>query len=139
TLQLGGDHKLAFGMKGGATFHKVALFSEVFNNVPDANDPAFSENTSNTFLNIGAGMFYYTNKYYLGVSVPNMLKSKHLDFNGREFGSEVSHYFVTGGYVFDINQNVKLKPFAMVKSAFNAPTSIDASLNTLLYEKLELG
>lgn len=139
TLQLGGEHKLAFGMKGGATFHKVGLFSEVFNNVPDANDPAFAENTSNTFLNIGAGMFYYTNKYYLGVSVPNLLKSKHLDFNGREFGSEVSHYFVTGGYVFDINQNVKLKPFAMVKSAFNAPTSIDASLNTLLYEKLELG
>ena len=139
TLNLGEEHKLAFGMKAGATFHKVGLFSEVYNNVPDANDPAFAENTSNTFLNIGAGMFYSTNKYYLGVSVPNMLKSKQLDFKGREFGSEVSQYFVTGGYVFDINPNVKLKPFAMVKSAFNAPTSIDASLNTLLYEKLELG
>lgn len=139
TLQLGGEHKLAFGMKGGATFHKVGLYDEVYNNVPDANDPAFSENTSNTFLNIGAGMFYYTNKYYVGFSVPNMLKSKHLDINGRQFGSEVSHYFLTGGYVFDINENVKLKPFAMVKSAFNAPTSVDASLNTLLYNRLELG
>jgi type IX secretion system PorP/SprF family membrane protein len=140
TLNLNQEHKLAFGMKAGATFHKVALFDDIGNgHVPDANDPAFAENTSNTFLNIGAGLFYYTNKYYLGVSVPNMLKSKHLDFNGREFGSEVSHYFVTGGYVFDINENVKLKPFAMVKSAFNAPTSLDASLNTLLYERLELG
>ena len=46
TLQLGGEHKLAFGMKGGATFHKVGLYDEVYNNVPDANDPAFSENTS---------------------------------------------------------------------------------------------
>ncbi|MGX7668982.1 PorP/SprF family type IX secretion system membrane protein [Flavobacterium pedocola] len=140
TLKLNEEHKLAFGMKGGATFHKVALYDDIGNgHVPDLNDPAFAENTSNTFLNIGAGLFYYTNKYYLGVSVPNMLKSKHLDFNGREFGSEASHYFVTGGYVFDINENVKLKPFAMVKSAFNAPTSLDASLNTLLYEKLELG
>ena len=140
TLQLGGEHKLAFGLKGGATYHKVGLYDEIGNgNVPDPNDPAFAENTSNTFLNIGTGVFYYTNKYYLGLSVPNMLKSKHLDFNGREFGSEVSHYFLTGGYVFDINPNMKLKPFAMLKSAFNAPTSLDASLNALFYERFEVG
>ncbi|MCG2612619.1 type IX secretion system membrane protein PorP/SprF, partial [Flavobacterium sp. SM15] len=94
---------------------------------------------NNTFLNVGAGLFFYTQKYYIGASIPNMLKSKHLDFNGRKFGSEESHYFVTGGYVFDINQNMKLKPFAMVKSSFNAPTSLDLSLNTLLYNKFEAG
>ena len=140
TLNLGAEHKLAFGLKAGATFHKVGLFDEIGDgHVPDADDPAFAENTSNTFLNIGAGLFFYSEKYYIGASVPNMLKSKHLDFNGREFGSETSHYFITGGYVFDINQNFKLKPFAMVKSAFNAPTSLDVSLNTLMYDKLELG
>jgi type IX secretion system PorP/SprF family membrane protein len=139
TLNLGESHKLAFGMKAGATFHKVGLFDQVYSNVPDADDPAFSENTSNTFLNIGGGLFFYTDKYYIGASIPNLLKSKHLDFNGREFGSEVSHYFVTGGYVFDISANMKLKPFAMVKTAFNAPVSVDASLNTLLYNKFEAG
>jgi type IX secretion system PorP/SprF family membrane protein len=140
TLNLGDKHKLAFGLKGGATFHKVGLFSDIGNgHVPDANDPAFAQNTSNTFLNIGTGLFFYTDKYYIGASVPNMLKSKHLDFNGRRFGSETSHYFVTGGYVFDISENMKLKPFAMVKSAFNAPTSLDLSLNTLLYNKFEAG
>jgi type IX secretion system PorP/SprF family membrane protein len=140
TLKLGEEHKLAFGMKAGATFHKVGLFSDIGDgHVPDADDPAFSQNTSNTFLNIGAGLFYYTNKYYIGASIPNMLKSKHLDFNGRKFGSEVSHYFVTGGYVFDISENMKLKPFAMVKSAINAPTSVDVSLNTMLYNKFEAG
>ena len=139
TLNLGDEHKLAFGLKGGATFHKVGLYDQVYNHVPDADDPAFSQNTSNTFLNVGAGLFFYTEKYYIGASVPNMLKSKHLDFNGRKFGSEESHYFVTGGYVFDINQNMKLKPFAMVKSSFNAPTSLDLSLNTLLYNKFEAG
>lgn len=140
TLQMGGAHKLAFGLKAGATFHKVGLYDEIGNgHVPDPGDPAFSENTSNVYLNIGTGVFYYTDKYYLGLSVPNMLKSKHLDFNGREFGSEVSHYFLTGGYVFDINQNMKLKPFAMLKSAFNAPTSLDASLNALFYERFEVG
>lgn len=140
TLNLGGEHRLAFGMKGGATFHKVGLFSEIGNGyVPDAGDEAFAEDTSNTFLNVGAGFFYYTQKYYVAFSVPNMLKSTHLDYNGRKFGTESLHYFLTGGYVFDLSANTKLKPFAMVKTAFDAPVSFDASVNALFFEKFELG
>lgn len=139
TLNLGGEHKLALGLKAGATFHKVGLYDQVSGNVPDADDPAFAENTSNTFLNIGTGLFYYTNKYYVAFSVPNMLKSTHLDYDGKKFGTESLHYFLTGGYVFDLNPNLKFKPFAMLKSAFDAPLSVDASTNFLIYDKLELG
>jgi type IX secretion system PorP/SprF family membrane protein len=139
TLNLGGEHKLAFGLKTGLTLHKVSLFDDVYSTLPDANDPAFSENTSNSYFNIGSGLFYYTNKYYLGFSIPNLMKSKHLDYNGREFGSETSHYFLTGGYVFDINDTVKFKPFLMMKSAFGAPTSLDLSANFLFNQKFEVG
>lgn len=140
TLNLGGESRLAFGLKAGATFHKVALFSQIGqSNVPDMDDPAFSSDTSNTYLNLGTGLFYYTNKFYVSLSVPNILKSKHLDFKGRQFGSETSHYFLTGGYVFDLNPNLKFKPFAMVKSAFNAPTSFDVSTNFLFNNKFEIG
>jgi type IX secretion system PorP/SprF family membrane protein len=140
TLSLGGEHKIAFGVKAGATFHDVGLYSDIGNGkVPDASDPAFAEDTSEVYPNVGTGLFYYTNKYYVAFSVPNMLKSKHLDFNGRQFGTETQHYFLTGGYVFDLNPNLKFKPFTMVKSAFNAPTSVDVSTNFLIKEKLELG
>jgi type IX secretion system PorP/SprF family membrane protein len=139
TLQLGGEHKLAFGLKAGLTLHQVSLFSDINYTLPDQNDPAFSENTSNSYFNLGSGLFYYTNKYYLALSVPNMMKSKHLDFNGRKFGSEVSHYFLTGGYVFDVSENIKFKPFFMMKSAFNAPTSLDLSTNFLFNQKFEAG
>ncbi len=139
TLNMGGEHRLAFGLKAGASFHKVGLLTEVYNNVPDIGDDAFADNTSNTFFNLGTGLFYYTNKYYVSLSVPNMFKSVHLDFNGRQFGTESLHYFLTGGYVFDLNPNLKFKPFAMVKSAFNAPTSFDVSTNFLMYDKFELG
>ena len=139
TLQLGGEHKLAFGLKAGLTLHQVGLFSDINHTLPDQNDPAFAQNTSNSYFNLGSGLFYYTNKYYLALSVPNMMKSKHLDFNGRKFGSEVSHYFLTGGYVFDVSENIKFKPFFMMKSAFNAPTSLDLSTNFLFNEKFEAG
>lgn len=139
TLQLGGEHKLAFGLKAGLTLHQVGLYSDINHTLPDQNDPAFAQNTSNSYFNLGSGLFYYTNKYYLALSVPNMMKSKHLDFNGRKFGSEVSHYFLTGGYVFDVSENIKFKPFFMMKSAFNAPTSLDLSTNFLFNQKFEAG
>lgn len=143
TLQLGGEHRLALGIKAGLTFHKVGLFDEVYSNVPDADDPAFEENISNTYFNVGTGVFYYTENYYLAFSLPNMLKTKHLDItqNGTDyqFGSEVQHYFLTGGYVFQASDNVKIKPSFMVKSAFDVSPSIDGSLNALFYEKFEIG
>lgn len=140
TLNMGGEHRLAFGLKAGATMHKVD-FGIISGTLPDQdpNDPFFSGNPNATFLNVGTGVFYYTQKYYVAFSMPNMLKAKYLDFSGTKYGSEVLHYFLTGGYVFDVNPNLKFKPFAMVKSSVNAPTSFDVSTNFLLYDKLELG
>lgn len=139
TLNLGGEHRLALGLKAGVTFQKIGLRSIIQPTLPDPNDGAFAEDTNNTKLNIGTGFFYYTNKYYFALSIPNMLKSAHLDYNGIKYGTEIQHYFITGGYVFDLNPNVKFKPFAMVKSAFNAPTSFDISTNFLFHEKFEVG
>ena len=139
TLKLGGEHKLALGLKAGLTLHKVDLFSKISQNVPDPNDGAFGRDVSNSYFNFGTGAFYYTNKYYFGLSVPNMLKATHLDYDGRTYGNESSHYFFTGGYVFDINQNIKFKPFFMAKSSFEAPASWDVSTNFMFYNKFEIG
>jgi type IX secretion system PorP/SprF family membrane protein len=139
TLNLGGEHRLAFGMKAGVTMHKID-FNTIYPTLPDVNDDVFAGgNPNKTFLNVGSGVFYYTDKYYVAFSVPNMLKTKYLDFDGRQYGTEELHYFLTGGYVFDLNPNLKFKPFAMIKSSLNAPTSFDVSTNFMLYDKLELG
>jgi len=139
TLNLGGEHRLAFGMKGGVTMHKID-FNTIYPTLPDVGDGVFGQgNPSEAFLNVGAGFFYYTDKYYLAFSVPNMLKGKYLDYNGVNYGSEEMHYFLTGGYVFDLSPNLKFKPFAMVKSSLNAPTSFDVSTNFLFSERFEIG
>lgn len=144
TLNLGGDKRLALGLKSGLTFHKVGLFSDIGNGfVPQPNDVVFQENSSNTYFNVGTGLFYYTDYYYVAASVPNMLNAKHLVLhdNGNEyqFGSEKQHFFITGGYVFQLSENMKFKPSFMAKSAFNSPVSIDVSANTLFFDKFEAG
>lgn len=136
TLKLGGEHRLAFGLKAGATFHDIGLAGI---DVVDPSDPFFAQNINSTTPNIGAGFFYYTDDYYLAGSVPNMLNSVHLDARGNKIGSEATHYFLTGGYVFELSPNAKLKPSFLVKSSFDAPTSFDVNANMLLYDKFEIG
>lgn len=136
TLKLGGGHNLAFGVKAGATFHDIGLTDL---DLIDDTDPFFSENINETTPNFGAGLFYYTDKYYLSFSVPNLLSSVHLDANGFKIGSETQHYFLTGGYVFDLSPNTELKPSFMVKSAFGAPTSFDVNVNARFFKKVEIG
>ncbi|MDB9755618.1 type IX secretion system membrane protein PorP/SprF [Winogradskyella sp.] len=136
TLKLGGEHRLAFGVKAGATFHDIGLTDL---DVIDPSDPFFANDINTTTPNMGAGLFYYTNKYYVSLSVPNLLSSVHLDANGNKIGSETQHYFLTGGYVFDLSPNTELKPSVMIKSAFDAPTSFDVNLNARFFKKFEIG
>ena len=136
TLQMSESLNLALGIKAGATFHDVGL---VDLELQDPNDPFFSQDINNTYPNVGAGAFFYGDNFYVGLSVPNFLNSVHLDENGLKYGSEVMHYFATAGYVFQVNDNFKLKPSTMVKSAFDAPLSFDVNLNALFYEKFEIG
>lgn len=136
TIPVSNSYQLAFGLKGGATFHDVGLSSL---ELQDPGDPFFSQNVNRVNPNIGAGVFLYSDNFYFGASVPNILSSLHLDENGLQFGSETSHYFVTSGYVFQTTENLKLKPSVLVKSAFDAPTSFDVNLNALFLEKFELG
>ena len=135
TLELGREARLAFGIKAGATFHNIGL-TDI--DLIDAGDPFFQD-ISSTTPNIGAGLFYYTEKYYVSFSVPNLLSSVHLDADGFKIGSETQHYFLTGGYVFDLSRNTELKPSFLVKSAFGAPVSFDVNVNARFYKKFEIG
>lgn len=139
TLNLGGEHRLAFGLKAGATLQRIGLNSQIYGTLPDVNDGAFAQDTNNAYLNIGSGVFYYTDHYYLAFSVPSMLKSTHLDYNGVKYGTQTQHYFVTGGYVFELSPMLKFKPFAMLKSAIGSASSLDVSTNFLYDQKFEIG
>jgi len=136
TISIADGHKLAFGLKAGATLHQVGLIDL---DLITSGDQAFSSNSSETFLNFGTGVFYYTDNYYLSLSIPNILKGEHLDANGVMYGNEKSHFFIAGGYVYDLNNNVKIKPSFFVKTAFDAPISYDVNLNAKFYNRFELG
>jgi len=137
TIPVGTVTKLAFGIKGGFTFHDIGL-ADV--NTTDPNDPFFENNINETTPNIGAGVYFYKpNKYYISASVPNILNGVHLDTNGTKIGSETEHFFAAAGYVFDLSENFKLKPHALLKYATDAPLSYDINANVFMYDLVEIG
>lgn len=139
TIKTSDTGKLAFGVKAGVTFLDALLSTlNLGDNIPD---DLFDEDINDTYPNIGAGVYYYTNKFYASFSIPNMLNQIHLEKEGGVISSaaEKMHYFFSTGYVFDINEYLKLKPSTFIKGASGAPVSIDIAANVLLYNKLELG
>lgn len=132
-------NKISFGLKGGLT-----IFETNFNGFQLTDiqaDFAFANNSNQNFPNIGVGTYFFSDKYYIGFSAPNLLTTKHIDSkNGiKSTGVEAVHYFVTGGYVFDLNEEYKFKPAFMAKGVSGAPLAIDLSANILINNKLELG
>ncbi len=133
------NSKISFGIKAGATFFSTNFDGFVYSDpLPDA---AFQNNLNRTFPNIGIGAFYFNERFYLGLSVPNLLKSEHLDNDSGivTSGTEEMHFFLTSGYVFNLNDNLKLKPAFMAKAVSGAPISLDITTNVLIHDKLELG
>jgi type IX secretion system PorP/SprF family membrane protein len=137
TIPVGMETRLAFGVKGGFTLHNIGLDRV---QTMDPNDPFFTSPVNSTTPNIGAGVYFYKpNKYYISASVPNILNGVHLDEEDINYGSESEHFFAAAGYVFDLSENFKLKPHALLKYAFDAPVSYDLNANVFMYDLVEVG
>jgi len=139
TLTTSEEGRLAFGLKGGITLQDIGLVSLLL--PQDPNDPLFADNVNEVYPNFGAGIYYYTDKFYAGLSAPNLLETVHFEKDGGTLSkaSEKMHYFFTTGYVFDLSESLKFKPSAMAKAVSGSPLSIDVSANFLINDRLELG
>ena len=131
--------KISFGVKGG-----VSLFDTNFNGFQYTDplpDPAFQNNISKVFPNFGAGTYLFGENYYVGLSTPNLLTTTHLERQSGivTTGEESIHYFLTGGYVFNLNDNLKMKPAFMAKAVSGAPMSFDFTTNFLINNFFEIG
>ena len=142
-LFLGNDAKLAFGLQGG-----VNIFQGDYTSLTplDPNDQVFLENVETKVdPQFGFGTMYYSDRFYIGLSTPKIMRTKfyeeaELDTLGEAFDlGQRAHWFLTGGYVFDLGTYTKFKPTAMLKAVQGAPMSFDLSASFLFYEKFWIG
>lgn len=136
TVPAGENTKLSFGVKGSAS-----LFSLDVNKLDPshAGDPNLQSYSSKLSPNIGAGVYLHSDRYYVGLSVPRLLEQYQYDDNNVEISKAKMHYYLIGGYVFDLSANFKLKPATLIKAVQGAPLQADLSLTGLYMEKFSLG
>lgn len=128
--------KLSLGLK--TTGNIFALDNNLLN--PEhANDPNV-QSFSKFKPNFGIGAYYrFDKKWYVGISAPLILNSQHIDQDDFKVGVERTNYYLIGGYVGNLTDNIKVKPALLTKYIAGSPLQIDISLNTLIHNKFILG
>ncbi|MGM0636086.1 MAG: PorP/SprF family type IX secretion system membrane protein [Bacteroidota bacterium] len=130
--------KLSMGISAGANFRDIN-FNRL--NIYDPSDVNFNNIRNQISPQVGFGFQLYNDDFYVGLSTPFVLRTKHFDDGGGQDSSirQEIHYYLTAGYVFDLNRNVKFKPSILTRAVSGAPLRIDLSANLLFYDKFTLG
>ena len=140
TIPTSESGKLSFGLKAGG--HLLNIDFNQLQNYNPGSLPVGSQAIDKKFSpNFGAGVYYHTEKFYMGLSVPNFLQTEHFDSStaSSTLAQERMNIYLITGYVFDLNPNLKFKPAVLIKAVSGAPLQADVSANFMLREKVTLG
>lgn len=127
-LKVTDDLTLSMGLKGGINSYKVGLTDL---SVIDAEDPQFQSNEKKISPNLGFGFYLYSNQYYVGFSAPKLIQTKVDDEYATDENQLKRHYFIVGGYNWQIDKDWMLKPALLTKIVGGSPVSNDITVQTL--------
>jgi len=121
-MQVNEESKISFGLSG-------ILYQHVLDKdkltPDDPIDNVLQGGKEKTFAPDAAfGVYYYTDKYYAGFSVPQLFQNKLQ-----------RHYFLTGGYQYEINEDFDVEPSFLFKAVAHVPVQLDINAKLIYQEK----
>jgi type IX secretion system PorP/SprF family membrane protein len=150
-LRLSNRAMLSFGLKATVGLYQVSLTDLLYTSsqydlllqqpIPDE---AFAANMRGLVLpNVGFGVFYFKRDYFVGLSSPKMIRNR-LQKRSNELwdfteGSTEPTVYLMGGYIFEINKELKFQPTALIKGTHGAPLSAGLFANLLIQKELKVG
>ena len=138
TLQLADERRLSFGLKGSVHLLDIR-FSELTQD-PNNPDGTLQQDIQNRLSpNIGAGVYYHTETFYAGLSVPRFLETTHFEESSLSTAKEQMNFYFISGYVWDFHPLWKFKPTLLTKMTMGAPLQVDVSANFMYNEKFIMG
>jgi len=129
---------LSFGLQGDVNQYRANLTSVDLGSSPGY-DPAFANNVNKALFNFGAGAYYNSDKFYVGLSAQNLVPNRLSEPGDGEplAGKQAMHVFLSSGYVFPVGSDLNLKPSFLIKYVNGAP--IEGDINGTLWIKDVLG
>lgn len=128
---------LSFGLQGSVNRRRADFTKVQLDPSGTSVDPAFQDFESTTSFNIGTGIYYNSDNFYVGLSAPELLPAKFGNQSGSNLSRQEIHLFFTAGFVASLSDNLKLKPSVLVKQVKGAP--IEGDLNATFWIKDVIG
>ncbi len=118
----------------------MSNFREDYSELGIDDDQVFNQGSVSYWQpNFGAGLYYYAPRFYVGLAVPQLVERSYDVLEAASSKGLVRHYFLHSGYVFDLNEDLKLKPNVLLKAVEGAPLQLDLNANLLIMEVLWVG
>lgn len=132
---------LSFGVQGGLSQFRANYSDVMLEPYGPSYDMAFSNNVNNTFYNFGAGIYYNSDKFYAGLSSPQLLQNRFPSYSSGQSSKnrQFSHLFLMAGYVIGLSPDFKLKPSALLKAVQGAPLEADVNANLWIKDFFSIG
>ncbi|MFK7905842.1 MAG: type IX secretion system membrane protein PorP/SprF [Chitinophagales bacterium] len=140
-LQIG-NGKLGIGLQAGGTLFSADLSQAETSSTTGGNDPVFENDMSRFLPNFGLGLYYHTDKFYAGISAPQLLTNrlKSGESSISLVGEQYRHYYFTAGVVIEASESFKIIPSTLIKAVpINAPTQVDFNVNLMFNDTFWVG
>jgi type IX secretion system PorP/SprF family membrane protein len=134
TIQTSWEGRLSFGLKASAHMLDIR-YSELDEFEIDPQLQSQQDIQNKFSPNIGAGVYYHTERFYAGLSAPRILETTHFDESSVSTAKEQINLYAITGYVWDLNPFLKFKPTILTKVVQGAPLQVDLSANFMLNEQ----
>jgi type IX secretion system PorP/SprF family membrane protein len=135
------DSKLSFGIQAGFK-HADIDWREI--NAADADDPLLvSQIKKKAVPDANFGVYYYSSRYYIGLSSKQLLQNQVIvvknEAGKSEFTKLLAHFYGMAGVAIPVSENVVFRPSVLAKFVKNAPPQLDLNASFLFNELLWLG
>lgn len=135
-IQVSENYKLSVGLKGTANLFNLDVNKL---NIYNPTDLQFQNSDTDFSPNIGAGLYLFSDRTYVGLSVPSFFETNRYNDNDVTITKDRMHFYFMAGHIFDLGENIKFKPALLAKAVEGAPLQADITANFLFYEKFTLG
>jgi type IX secretion system PorP/SprF family membrane protein len=138
-LKFGNGSKLSFGL--GALLYLYQLkTNQLHFDQQNSTDNVVNTGTFKAYYpNFSFGMYYSTQKFYVGISAPELIQTKMSNSQDYSIIKVARHYYLSGGYKFNINENYTIQPSVLVKYTEAAPVEADITATFEAYKKFNIG
>ncbi|MDA3952351.1 MAG: type IX secretion system membrane protein PorP/SprF [Bacteroidales bacterium] len=134
-----GKGKLSLGLRAGATLFQ-GNYADISSDPEGLTTDLVLDDESAVLPNVGVGVYYYSDKYFIGLSVPKLL-SHELKNSQKNMSISPDNYdfLLTAGYLLKINEIVKVKPSFLFRYRLDNTFQLDVGGNVIFYDALWIG